>query len=94
LGRGIDSWRAIKGRERGGKMAPELLIFMWRFRRKGRWWWTLGVLLLVWAAGVAAASGGGKCNTQCINGYCANGTCHCYDGWQGPNCQFCGGKVR
>ncbi|GLV41896.1 distracted [Carabus blaptoides fortunei] len=28
------------------------------------------------------------------NGVCKNDTCVCYDGWQGPQCQFCGGKVR
>lgn len=31
----------------------------------------------------------------CLNGgVCKNGTCACKDGWQGPECQFCGGKVR
>ncbi|XP_018573311.1 attractin isoform X3 [Anoplophora glabripennis] len=37
-----------------------------------------------------------KCNdTSCgDNGVCKNETCVCYDGWQGPHCQFCGGKVR
>lgn len=33
--------------------------------------------------------------TLCINGgVCVNGTCICPDGWQGDNCQYCGGKVR
>ncbi|KAG5869328.1 hypothetical protein JTB14_005136 [Gonioctena quinquepunctata] len=37
-----------------------------------------------------------KCNdTLCgENGVCKNDTCVCFDGWQGPHCQFCGGKVR
>lgn len=37
-----------------------------------------------------------KCqDTGCSgNGVCKNDTCDCYDGWQGPQCQFCGGKVR
>nr|CAI5862520.1 unnamed protein product [Callosobruchus analis] len=36
-----------------------------------------------------------KCNeTSCGNGVCRNDTCVCYDGWQGSQCQFCGGKVR
>lgn len=30
----------------------------------------------------------------CIYGDCINGTCVCRDGWQGANCEFCGGKVR
>lgn len=28
------------------------------------------------------------------NGSCKEGQCICADGWQGPECQFCGGKVR
>lgn len=40
----------------------------------------------------------GKCSdltTTCMNGgVCGNGTCVCPDGWQGDECQFCGGKVR
>lgn len=37
-------------------------------------------------------SGGGS---GCMNGgVCKNGTCICKDGWQGSECQFCGGKVR
>ncbi|KAF4528316.1 hypothetical protein B566_EDAN016846 [Ephemera danica] len=38
---------------------------------------------------------GDKCDeSQCVNGICENGTCQCFDGWQGSNCQFCGGKIR
>lgn len=39
----------------------------------------------------------GKCanDSTCMNGgVCINGTCVCPDGWQGDDCQFCGGKVR
>lgn len=36
-----------------------------------------------------------KCrDIECVNGECINGTCICRDGWQGPFCQFCGGKIR
>lgn len=37
-----------------------------------------------------------KCNeVTCMNGgLCKNSTCICADGWQGSECQFCGGKVR
>ncbi|KAL1514087.1 hypothetical protein ABEB36_003406 [Hypothenemus hampei] len=38
-----------------------------------------------------------KCidDSQCDrNGICKNETCICYEGWQGPQCQYCGGKVR
>lgn len=35
---------------------------------------------------------GGHCHND---GKCKdNGQCVCADGWQGPECQFCGGKVR
>lgn len=36
---------------------------------------------------------GGRCQN---NGRCQEdiGQCICADGWQGPECQFCGGKVR
>lgn len=39
----------------------------------------------------------GKCigDSTCMNGgVCINGTCVCPDGWQGNDCEFCGGKVR
>ncbi|XP_055371628.1 attractin-like protein 1 [Condylostylus longicornis] len=32
---------------------------------------------------------------NCMNGgTCRNSVCICPDGWQGPDCQFCGGKIR
>ncbi|KAI8044430.1 hypothetical protein M5D96_000589 [Drosophila gunungcola] len=35
---------------------------------------------------------GGRCQND---GQCQeDGQCLCADGWQGPECQFCGGKVR
>lgn len=38
---------------------------------------------------------GGRGGGGCMNGgVCKNGTCVCKDGWQGSECQFCGGKVR
>ncbi|KAL3268005.1 hypothetical protein HHI36_007138 [Cryptolaemus montrouzieri] len=38
----------------------------------------------------------GKCqdNNCGGNGVCKNNSCVCYDGWQGPQCQYCAGKVR
>lgn len=63
----------------------------------------LVVALTVEAAGSSSLtmtggvhSGGGKCSEiRCMNGgSCRNGTCLCPDGWQGSECQFCGGKVR
>lgn len=34
-------------------------------------------------------------NISCMNGgICRNKACLCPDGWQGPDCQYCGGKVR
>lgn len=49
-------------------------------------------ILLIFCAGDVY----GKCtDVTCMNGgVCGNGTCVCADGWQGDECQFCGGKVR
>lgn len=33
-------------------------------------------------------------DVECGNGVCVNGTCVCHDGWQGSQCQYCGGKVK
>lgn len=38
-----------------------------------------------------------KClnDTDCYShGSCIDDTCSCFDGWQGPQCQFCGGKIK
>ena len=32
-----------------------------------------------------------KDGTQCTNGVCLNGVCHCNDGWGGCNCNVQGG---
>lgn len=31
---------------------------------------------------------------SCVNGACVNDSCLCHEGWQGPACQYCGGKIR
>ncbi|KAF2894281.1 hypothetical protein ILUMI_11891, partial [Ignelater luminosus] len=50
------------------------------------------IVLLVCARSVAEAKW--EDSSSCSgNGICKNDTCICYDGWQGPECQFCGGKV-
>uniref|UniRef100_A0A182STH3 EGF-like domain-containing protein n=1 Tax=Anopheles maculatus TaxID=74869 RepID=A0A182STH3_9DIPT len=45
---------------------------------------------------VGVTNPGDRCSeVRCMNGgVCKNGTCLCPDGWQGSECQFCGGKVR
>lgn len=43
----------------------------------------------------ASAAKCSETENNCMNGgTCRNGTCICADGWQGDECQFCGGKVR
>lgn len=56
----------------------------------------LGPTVLVSSHGLAGVADPGKCSeVRCMNGgVCKNGTCLCPDGWQGSECQFCGGKVR
>ncbi|XP_015604179.1 attractin isoform X2 [Cephus cinctus] len=56
--------------------------------------------VIIWAVvlqGARSASSGSEstCDLDsCINGDCVNGSCVCHEGWQGPSCQYCGGKVR
>jgi hypothetical protein len=70
-----------------------LFLFKSKYRRKCHLWQAVccAVLVLNVCSLVRA-----KCSdTSCSgNGVCKNETCVCYDGWQGPQCQFCGGKVR
>lgn len=54
------------------------------------------VIALFFCCCCAIAEVNAKCtDVSCMNGgICGNGTCVCADGWQGDECQFCGGKVR
>lgn len=46
-------------------------------------------------SGLHSASAYNCTTNPCQNdGQCLDGQCICADGWQGPACQFCGGKVR
>ncbi|EFA10578.2 Attractin-like protein 1 [Tribolium castaneum] len=68
-----------------------LFLFKSKYRRKCYVWQALccAVVVLNVCSLVKA-----KCADCSGNGVCKNETCVCYDGWQGPQCQFCGGKVR
>lgn len=73
-----------------------LFLFKSKYRRKlgDIWPLILCVLVLVVTVSTLAAA---KCTDSLNcggNGVCKNETCVCYDGWQGPQCQFCGGKIR
>lgn len=71
-----------------------LFLFKSKYRRKYLGYLLFGVFLFV-AFSVDFVSGSCVEDVQCGgNGVCRNETCICYDGWQGPHCQFCGGKVR
>ncbi|XP_012270635.1 attractin-like protein 1 isoform X2 [Orussus abietinus] len=52
----------------------------------------------IWAgaiSGAASSAAEQSCElVNCVNGDCVNGSCICHEGWQGPACQYCGGKVR
>ncbi|XP_045475580.1 attractin-like protein 1 isoform X2 [Harmonia axyridis] len=71
-----------------------LFLFKSKYRRKSFQWTFMccAILVILEIADLVHA----KCqDTNCNgNGVCRNDTCVCYDGWQGPQCQFCGGKVR
>lgn len=72
-----------------------LFLFKSKYRRKTHTYFYMnGILyvLFVLLNGIKA-----KCtdDSQCGgNGLCKNETCICQEGWQGSQCQFCGGKVR
>ncbi|KAF9407263.1 hypothetical protein HW555_012646 [Spodoptera exigua] len=70
-----------------------LFLFKSKYRRKCSWFspFLCSVLIvLLFCDGVLS-----KCEDHtCVNGVCKNDMCVCYEGWQGPECQYCGGKVK
>ncbi|KAM3959859.1 LOW QUALITY PROTEIN: attractin-like protein dsd [Aphomia sociella] len=70
-----------------------LFLFKSKYRRKFSWFspFLCSVLIvLLFCHGVLS-----RCSDHnCLNGVCKNDTCECYEGWQGPECQYCGGKVK
>lgn len=70
-----------------------LFLFKSKYRRKCSWFspFLCSVLIvLLFCDGVLS-----KCSDHdCINGVCKNDMCVCFEGWQGPECQYCGGKVK
>lgn len=73
-----------------------LFLFKSKYRRKFRIRNFLICCILIFGALSLVSNVSAKCsNPTCNgNGICTNNTCVCSDGWQGPECQFCGGKVR
>ncbi|ERL89257.1 hypothetical protein D910_06630, partial [Dendroctonus ponderosae] len=71
-----------------------LFLFKSKYRRKNEIYFYVNTILYIT---ILLHTVVGKCveDNQCGgNGVCKNETCACYEGWQGPQCQFCGGKVR
>ncbi|XP_053619470.1 attractin-like protein 1 isoform X2 [Plodia interpunctella] len=70
-----------------------LFLFKSKYRRKSSWFspFLCSVLIvLLFCNGVLS-----RCSEHnCLNGACKNETCVCFEGWQGPECQYCGGKVK
>ncbi|XP_061723238.1 attractin-like protein 1 [Cydia pomonella] len=70
-----------------------LFLFKSKYRRKFSWFspFLCSVLIVLLFCNDALA----RCsNHNCINGDCKNETCVCREGWQGPECQYCGGKIN
>ncbi|XP_022827205.1 attractin-like protein 1 [Spodoptera litura] len=70
-----------------------LFLFKSKYRRKCSWFspFLCSVLIvLLFCDGVLSKCG----DHTCVNGVCKNDMCVCYEGWQGPECQYCGGKVN
>lgn len=70
-----------------------LFLFKSKYRRKCAIGWLM-VCYTVVILSVIFEEVTAKCQDCSGNGACVNDTCDCFDGWQGPQCQFCGGKVR
>ncbi|XP_068625483.1 attractin-like protein 1 [Battus philenor] len=70
-----------------------LFLFKSKYRRKYSWFspFLCSVLIvLLFCHDVLS-----RCSEHnCINGECKNETCVCFEGWQGPECQHCGGKIK
>ncbi|XP_013165725.1 PREDICTED: attractin [Papilio xuthus] len=70
-----------------------LFLFKSKYRRKYSWFspFLCSVLIvLLFCHDVLS-----RCSEHnCINGECRNETCVCFEGWQGPECQHCGGKIK
>ncbi|XP_038219732.1 attractin-like protein 1 [Zerene cesonia] len=70
-----------------------LFLFKSKYRRKCCWFspFLCSVLIvLLFCNGVLS-----NCSDHnCVNGVCRNDTCVCNEGWQGPECQHCGGKIK
>lgn len=73
-----------------------LFLFKSKYRRK------LNIALHITCStilvlGTSCTFANAKCGDTIVcsgNGVCKNDTCVCFDGWQGAECQYCGGKVR
>ncbi|XP_041985454.1 attractin-like protein 1 [Aricia agestis] len=70
-----------------------LFLFKSKYRRKCSWFSPFlcsVIIVLLFCNGVLS-----KCSElNCLNGVCKNDTCVCEEGWQGPECQHCGGKIK
>ncbi|KAK7866706.1 hypothetical protein R5R35_003244 [Gryllus longicercus] len=80
-------------------MAADLQMFLFlfksKYRRKCHFWHELWFSVVVYSHIFNLVYSANCSGVQCVNGECVNGTgCVCFDGWQGPSCQFCGSKVR
>ena len=64
------------------------------------WWGCLCTVTAFYTGAVGAVSTGASAvtpecgNRVCVHGTCDNNTCICTDGWQGPDCSHCSGKIR
>lgn len=72
-----------------------LFLFKSKYRRKCCVQWILEFCFVLGALTLMSDVSAKCTETSCgSNGVCKNDTCVCSDGWQGAQCQFCGGKVR
>ncbi|CAH2059184.1 unnamed protein product, partial [Iphiclides podalirius] len=70
-----------------------LFLFKSKYRRKYSWFspFLCSVLIVLLFCHEVLS----RCSEHnCINGECKNETCVCFEGWQGPECQHCAGKIK
>ncbi|XP_026322892.1 attractin [Hyposmocoma kahamanoa] len=73
----------------------QMFLFLFKSKYRRKWSWFSPFLCSVLIVLLFCDGAHSKCNEEnCINGVCNNETCVCFEGWQGPECQYCAGKVK
>lgn len=73
----------------------QMFLFLFKSKYRRKWSWFSPFLCSVLIVLLFCDGAHSKCSEEnCLNGVCNNETCVCFEGWQGPECQYCAGKVK